>query len=105
MANSWNKYANTAARKHGKPGREARPQSTTIDVHSHIFVPAATQYAQPHLPPQDLLASFANPTTQELQKKQNADRLPVMVEIDQRLKDMDEQGIDIQLIMCAPGQC
>ena len=22
MANVWNKYANTAARKHGKPGRE-----------------------------------------------------------------------------------
>ena len=27
MADMWNKYANTAARKHGKPGRETRPKS------------------------------------------------------------------------------
>ena len=106
MADSWNKYANTAGRKHGKPGREARPQGTTIDVHSHIFVPAATDYAKPHLPPQDLLASFAHPVTQGLQAKQNADRMPVMTSaLDQRLKDMDDQGIDIQVLMCAPGQC
>jgi aminocarboxymuconate-semialdehyde decarboxylase len=39
--NVWNKYEPTAARKHGKPGREIRPQSVTIDIHSHIAVPAA----------------------------------------------------------------
>ena len=27
----WNKYEPTAARKHGKPGRAARPKSITID--------------------------------------------------------------------------
>ena len=32
MANVWNKYANTAARKHGKPGREVRPKSLTLDM-------------------------------------------------------------------------
>ena len=31
----WNKYERTAARKHGKSGRDARPKSTTIDIHSH----------------------------------------------------------------------
>jgi len=34
----WNKYGPTAARRHGRPGREARPKSTTIDVHSHVGV-------------------------------------------------------------------
>ena len=41
MPEQWNKYAPTAARRHGKPGREARPKSVTIDIHSHVAVPAA----------------------------------------------------------------
>ena len=36
-----NRYGPTAARKQKKPGREIRPQSTTIDIHSHVVVPAA----------------------------------------------------------------
>jgi aminocarboxymuconate-semialdehyde decarboxylase len=37
MAEMWNKYAPTAARKHGKPGREVRPKSITIDMHAYEF--------------------------------------------------------------------
>ena len=40
----WNKYSATAARRHGKPGREVRPQSITIDIHSHVAVPAAAAF-------------------------------------------------------------
>lgn len=105
MADSWNKYANTAARKHGTPGRQARPKSTTIDMHSHVLIQEAVKYAAPHLSGPDPLAQVATAETQALQKAQNADRTPVMIAIDQRLKDMDEQGVDMQLIMCAPGQC
>ena len=43
----WNKYANTAARKHGKPGREQRPQSVTIDAHTHIAIPRAAAFIKP----------------------------------------------------------
>ena len=49
MADIWNKYANTAARKHGKPGRDARPKSLTIDTHGHIAVPRAAEFIKPHL--------------------------------------------------------
>ena len=49
MANIWNKYANTAARKHGKPGRDVRPKSVTIDMHAHVAVPAAAEFVKPHL--------------------------------------------------------
>ena len=42
--NVWNKYEPTAARQHGKPGREIRPKSVTIDIHSHVAVPAAGAY-------------------------------------------------------------
>ena len=51
-----NRYGPTAARKQKKPGRESRPQSTTIDIHSHVGVPAAAAIAQPHL---DLTAARA----------------------------------------------
>ena len=46
MATQWNKYEATAARKHGKPGREIRPKSTTIDIHSHVAIPQAAAYRQ-----------------------------------------------------------
>ena len=106
MADSWNKYDNTAGRKHGRPGRETRPKSITVDVHSHIAIPAAAAYAQPHLNAgSDLLASFASAETQALGKRQVADRTPVMVETDQRLKDLDAMGLDMQLVMCPPAQC
>ena len=108
MADSWNKYANTAARKHGKPGRETRPKSTTIDIHAHIAIPAAAQYAGPHLDgSEDLLFKFATPATQALNKQQGADRAGVMTpaKLDERLRDMDAMGVDMQLIMCPPNQC
>ena len=51
MADVWNKYEPTAARKRTKPGREIRPKSMTIDFHAHVAVPAASQYAAPHINP------------------------------------------------------
>ena len=39
-------YGLTAARKHGRPGREARPRTTTVDIHSHVSVPAAAAFVE-----------------------------------------------------------
>ena len=36
MTDIWNKYADSAARTHGKPGRTQRPKSVTIDMHAHV---------------------------------------------------------------------
>ena len=52
MPEQWNKYGPTAARKHGKPGREMRPKSITIDIHSHVGDPARRRSSsKPHLDP------------------------------------------------------
>jgi aminocarboxymuconate-semialdehyde decarboxylase len=60
----WNKYERSAARKHGKPGREIRPQGTTIDIHSHVAIPQAAAFAQPHFDPATIpLAHFAGADT------------------------------------------
>ncbi len=70
----WNKYANTAARKHGKPGREQRPKSVTIDAHTHIAVPRAAEFIKPHLDLSTIpLGHFASAETKELNAKQEGD--------------------------------
>jgi aminocarboxymuconate-semialdehyde decarboxylase len=98
-----NHYGPTAARKHGKPGCEVRPQSITIDIHSHVAVPAAAEFIKPHLDLATIpLAHFATPDTKMLNQKQEADRRSRITQYDERLKDMDAQGVDMQLIMPPP---
>jgi aminocarboxymuconate-semialdehyde decarboxylase len=106
MASGWNKYGPTAARSHGRPGREVRPQSMTIDIHSHVAVPAAAAYVQPHLDPSTIpLVHFATPGTKDLNRRQDGDRQSRMTEYNERLADLDAMGIDLQLVMPPPPQC
>ena len=107
MAQIWNKYADTAARKHGKPGRDRRPKSVTIDCHTHIAVPRAAEFIKPHLDVDTIpLAHFASADTKELNAKQEADiRSRIVGNYDERFADMDEMGVDMQLVMPPPPQC
>jgi aminocarboxymuconate-semialdehyde decarboxylase len=106
MAEQWNKYAPTAARKHGKPGRELRPKTTTIDIHSHVAIPAAAAFVKPHLDPESIpLAHFADAGTKALNQKQEEDIRGRIAAYDERLADMDHMGIDMQLILPPPNQC
>ncbi len=106
MADETNHYGATAAREHGRPGRELRPASMTIDMHSHVMVPEAAALVAPHVDLSTVpLAHFATPNTQALNRKQDADRRPNMVDASVRLADMDVAGIDLQVIMPPPGQC
>ena len=105
-----NRYAPTAARKQKRPGRETRPQSITIDIHSHVGVPAAAAIAQPHLDLSKVpLAHFATDNVKQLNARQEADRRTRMTGIDngldERLRDMDDMGLDMQLVMPPPPQC
>ena len=101
-----NTYGDTAARSHGRPGREVRPTSMTIDMHSHVMVAEAAALVGPHVDLSTVpLAHFATPNTKALNRKQDADRRPNMLDIDVRLADMDAAGIDMQVIMPPPGQC
>jgi aminocarboxymuconate-semialdehyde decarboxylase len=105
MPEQWNKYAPTAARKHGEPGRETRPQSVTIDIHSHVAVPEAAKFVEPYLDWSTIpLAHFANAATKALNQKQEAD-IGARRDHDHRLADLDAMGIDIQMIAPPPLQC
>ena len=105
MANVWNKYANTAARKHGKPGRDVRPKSLTLDMHAHVAVPRVAEIVTPHLKQAtDPLVADSTPETQALMAKQAADIRTRMSTTDERFAVMDEMGVDMQLICPTPPQ-
>jgi aminocarboxymuconate-semialdehyde decarboxylase len=102
----WNKYEPTAARRHGKPGREARPQSITVDIHSHVAVPAAAAFVKPRLDPMtNPLVLHATPETRALNQKQEEDIRERITKHDRRLTELDAMGVDFQLVMPPPPQC
>jgi aminocarboxymuconate-semialdehyde decarboxylase len=106
MSQIWNKYANTAARPHLRPGRELRPSSTTIDIHSHVAIPAAAAFVAPHLDAATIpLAHFAGETTKALNQKQEQDIRARITGYDERLRELDGMGIDMQLVLPSPPQC
>jgi aminocarboxymuconate-semialdehyde decarboxylase len=99
----WNKYANTAARKHGKPGRETRPKGLTLDMHAHVALPRVAEIVAPDLKQAtDPLVATSTPETQALMVKQAADIRTRMSTTDDRFAVMDEMGVDMQLICPAP---
>jgi len=105
MSGQWNKYAPTAARRHGRPGRELRPDSITIDIHSHVAVPAAAKFVEPYLDLATIpLVHFANAETKALSQKQETD-IRARIGHDRRLADLDAMGIDVQIIAPPPPQC
>jgi aminocarboxymuconate-semialdehyde decarboxylase len=105
MTEQWNKYGPTAARSHGKPGRERRPKSVTIDIHSHVGIPEAAKFVEPHLDWATIpLAHFANAETKALSGKQEAD-IRARAGVDRRLADIDAMGIDMQMVAPPPPQC
>jgi aminocarboxymuconate-semialdehyde decarboxylase len=106
MTQQWNKYEATAARRHGRPGRELRPQSTTVDIHSHVAVPQAGAFVAPHLDMSTIaLVHFADAQTRALSSKQEDDIRARITGYDERLADLDAMGIDLQLVMPPPNQC
>jgi aminocarboxymuconate-semialdehyde decarboxylase len=101
----WNKYEPTAARPRGKPGREIRPKSITIDFHSHVGVPHAAELVEPHLATNAMpLVTFANEETRALNQKQEGD-IAARSGLDKRLADLDAMGIDVQVVKPPPPQC
>ncbi|MGA7326273.1 MAG: amidohydrolase family protein [Rhodomicrobium sp.] len=106
MIDRRNRYGRTAGRIHDADGLARRPSTTTIDIHAHIVVPAAAAHAQPHVDMSKVpLAHFADAGVKEINAIQDRDRAQIMTTLDQRLKDLDRMGIDIQVICPAPGQC
>ncbi len=105
MTEAINRYDLTAARAHGRPGREIRPAGKTIDMHAHVYSMEAAAFARPHLDAAaNPLGRFATAETAELNRKQEAERAAMSTDLPARLADMDKMGIDIQVVTPAPPQ-
>ena len=106
MSEVWNRFGPTAARPHSKAGRTVRPSSITIDVHSHVAVPEAAKFVKPYLDVTTFpLVNFATSDTRALNQQQDADRASRMTQYDERLADLDEMGVDLQVVKPPPPQC
>jgi aminocarboxymuconate-semialdehyde decarboxylase len=103
-------YGRTAARKHGPLGRDVRQQTVTIDIHSHVSVPEAASEVAGHLDSSaNSLAVFSTPETKAINAQLEIDRRSRMTGhgdgLSERLRDLDDMGIDIQVVMPPPPQC
>lgn len=86
---------------------KARKKSKTlrIDMHCHYLNPEVAEKMATRNPGQyDPSWKYANALTRETNVKQMKERGPKLSGVEQRLKDMDRMGIDIQAVSPAPHQ-
>lgn len=86
-------------------GKAAPRRHFAVDIHCHVFTPAADEIARPHFrPDNEFMIRWANEDTREVNRKQNDAIYRQLTSVEQRLKDMDRLGIDMQAISPAPAQ-
>lgn len=100
-----NRYGPTAARP--TPATPGRLSTTTVDSHAHVVIPAAAKYMAPHFDPQRIaMIKHSNDETNMVNGQQEKDRGPVaMQDIEDRMKVLDAQGINMQIVAPPPPQC
>jgi len=105
LGDDLNRYGPTAGRTH--PQKPARLKSTTVDIHAHVHIQAATDFMKPHIDPMRIaMVTHATDEVRAVNAKQDADRLPIaMADIADRMAVLDTQGIDRQLVAPPPPQC
>ena len=77
----------------------------TVDIHCHVFTPEAAALVKDLMRPQnDPYAFFQSAASKQIDAKQSAAIGPKLTSIEERLKTMDADGIDIQAVSTAPIQ-
>jgi aminocarboxymuconate-semialdehyde decarboxylase len=87
------------------PTSTTRPESLTVDVHTHLMVPEAVEMTLPHARPEnDPRTFFSSPQTNELNREFYRIAHDKYHDPAARIADMDAMGIDIQLVALTPLQ-
>ena len=93
------------------PGRSRSPKrmrggkTLTVDIHCHISTPECMPLVRDLFSPEkEPFTFFANPETREINQRLFATLAPKLTSPEERLKDMDSMGIDIQVISPSPAQ-
>jgi len=83
----------------------AKPPYRTIDIHTHVEVPAAADIAAPLFRPEyDPRMQVQPEESTRYNRELRATQTAQFVEPERRLADMDLQGIDVQALAIAPPQ-
>lgn len=100
-----NRYGPTSARP--VPATPGRLSTLTVDSHAHVLIPAAAQYMAPHVDPKRIaMVKYSNDATNAVNAQQDKDRGPVaMQDIGDRMRVLDTQGIEMQVVAPPPPQC
>jgi aminocarboxymuconate-semialdehyde decarboxylase len=78
-------------------------QHKVVDIHCHYLNPVVNQKtAHLNAAQYDPTVIYANELTNKTNIKQMKDRAPKLTGIEQRIKDMDRMGVDIQAVCPAP---
>lgn len=89
----------------GEAGPRSRPERLTVDLHCHMYVPAAADaVAELFEMETDGLHRFSNPATREVNARQSETINEQLTCVERRLEDMDRMDIDIQAVSPVPLQ-
>jgi aminocarboxymuconate-semialdehyde decarboxylase len=76
-----------------------------IDIHAHVMTPEAEEIAAPlFTPDKDPFVGFSGPASEAYNKRHFNEIVPNLTQPEQRLRDMDRMGVDIQAISVMPPQ-
>ncbi|HEU4439927.1 MAG TPA: amidohydrolase family protein, partial [Methylomirabilota bacterium] len=74
-----------------------------IDIHCHVHVPAADDMVRPLLTPdREPSARFSNELSRATNRKQMENVWTCLTSVEQRLRDMDKMGVNVQAISPSP---
>jgi aminocarboxymuconate-semialdehyde decarboxylase len=83
--------------------KDRRGRSKVVDIHCHYLNPEVNaKTAHLNAAQHDPTVIFANELTRQTNVLQMRDRAPKLTGIEQRIRDMDRMGVDIQAVCPAP---
>ena len=94
-----------AARGGSTPAARGGRRHVCIDVHCHVHYPPADEMvAHAFSPEKEPAARFSNALTKTTNQKQMQNVHACLTSVEQRLRDMDKMGVDVQAISVSPFQ-
>ena len=86
-------------------GPTERPPTLTVDVHTHLKVPAAAAEARKHFSPEfDPRSLYSSDETNALNRAFHESVDDRFTDPERRLRDMETMGIDVQVLALAPPE-
>ena len=105
MFYSCNPGAAAPVTAHGESSTRDRDRTLTVDLHCHMYVPAAADAVAEVFDMQtDGLHRFSNAATRDVNARQAESIHEQLTSVERRLADMDRMDIDIQAVSPVPLQ-